>query len=153
MPLGHSSRRPRPVLTEQFCHPWTRHARSVGEGRDGSHVLGGRQGNHAVRTSSDIEGLTEIRLVPELAAAFEAGLKAKIQVFSARGSYSKYTASLTGLTKAYDYIHCPFRQWLEQPILNQGLAGVPVTGTGRRQERLIEVIADRPDLHSRVPIA
>ncbi|MCY4595425.1 MAG: invasion associated locus B family protein [Bryobacterales bacterium] len=58
----------------------------------------------------DIAGLTEIRLLPELAAALKAGLKARIQVFSGRGTYFEYTASLTGFTKAYDYIQRPFRQ-------------------------------------------
>ena len=58
----------------------------------------------------DIEGLTEIRLVPELAAALKTGLKARIQVFNARGTYFEYTASLTAFTKAYDYIQRPFRQ-------------------------------------------
>ena len=58
----------------------------------------------------DIAGLTEIRLVPELAAALKAGLKARIQVFNARSSYFDYTADLTGFTQAYDYIQQPFRQ-------------------------------------------
>ena len=58
----------------------------------------------------DIEGLPEIRLVPELAAALTAGLKARIQVFGDRGTYFEYMASLTGFTKAYDYIQRPFRQ-------------------------------------------
>ena len=53
---------------------------------------------------------TEIRLVPELAAALKAGLEAKIQVFSTRDTYFEYTARLTGFTKAYDYIQRPFRQ-------------------------------------------
>ena len=58
----------------------------------------------------DIAGLTEIRLVPELAAALKAGLRARIQVFNARMSYFNYTASLTGFTRAYYYIHQPFRR-------------------------------------------
>ena len=57
----------------------------------------------------DIKGLTEIRLVPEQAAALKAGLKARIQVFSVRGTNFEYTANLTGFTKAYDYIQRPFQ--------------------------------------------
>ena len=62
------------------------------------------------RPRDDIAGLTEVRLVPELAAALKAGLKAGIQSFNARGTYLEYTASLTRFTKAYDYTHRPFRQ-------------------------------------------
>ena len=58
----------------------------------------------------DVAGLTEIRLAPELAAALKAGLRVRIQVFNARSSYFDYTASLTGFTKAYDYIQRPSRR-------------------------------------------
>lgn len=58
----------------------------------------------------DIAGLTEIRLATKLAAALETGLKARVQVFSGRGTYFEYTASLIGFSKAHAYIQRPFQQ-------------------------------------------